>query len=100
MKSVVALASLVVIGVAGCAATSGDPATVAVRECGYFARAEGARVLGVDGVDAVADGDANYKVRMQLEDKVARRMPAECLYSSVSNKTRWQNPLPSGFMRL
>jgi len=99
MKRIAALASLVAVAVAGCA-TSGDPGEVAARECGYFARVEGARVVGVEGVDAVSEGDANYKVRLQLEDGMSRRTSASCLYSSVGNKARWATPLPSGFVRI
>jgi len=102
MKSIATTVSLVAIGVsvlAGCA-TGGDPAAVAARQCGYFAGVEGARLIGVDGVDAVSDGDANYKVRMRIEDGMSRRTSAECLYSSVSNKARWATPLPNGFVRI
>lgn len=93
------LVSIAAVGLVGCA-TSGDPAAVATRECGYFARVEGARVLDVEGVDAVSSADANYKVRMRLEDGLSRRTSAECLYSSASNKARWASPLPSGFVRI
>jgi hypothetical protein len=99
MKRIAALASIVAVAVAGCA-TSGDPGEVAARECGYFARAEGARVIGVDGVDAVSEGDANYKVRLKVEDGMSRRTTAACLYSSAGNKARWAEPLPSGFIRI
>jgi hypothetical protein len=99
MRHIVLVAALAAAGLAGCA-TGGDPASVAARECGYFARMEGANLLGVDGVDPVSEGDANYKVRMRVEDALSRRMNAACLYSSASNKARWASPLPSGFARI
>ena len=99
MKRVATLVSIAAIGLAGCA-TGGDPAAVAARECGYFARVEGARVVNVEGVDAASDADANYKVRLRVEDGMSRRTSAACLYSSVSNKARWAAPLPEGFVRI
>lgn len=99
MRHIVLVAALAAAGLAGCA-TGGDPANVAARECGYFARIEGARLVGVDGVDAVSEGDANYKVRLRVEDAMSRRTNAECLYSSASNKARWAAPLPDGFARI
>jgi hypothetical protein len=99
MKRIAALASLFAIGLAGCA-TGGDPAAVAARQCGDFARQEGARLVGVDGVDATSEGDANFKVKMQVEDALSRRVKAECLFSSAGNKTRWASPLPSGFVKI
>jgi len=69
MKRIAALASFVAVAVAGCA-TSGEPGEVAARECGYFARVEGARVIGVEGVDAVYEGDAKLQgPGLQLEDE-------------------------------
>ena len=102
MKTIAALASLAAIGIGGLAgcATGGDPAAVAARECGYFARVEGARLIDVTGVDAVSTGDANYKVRMRVEDGLTRRISAECLYSSASNTARWAEPLPKEFKRI
>lgn len=99
MRQIVLVTALAAAGLAGCA-TGGDPANVAARECGYFARIEGARLVGVDGVDAVSEGDANYKVRLRVEDAMSRRTNAECLYSSASNKARWAAPLPNGFARI
>jgi hypothetical protein len=99
MKHIAIVAALAAAGLAGCA-TGGDPASVAARECGYFARVEGARLVGVDGVDTVSEGDANYKVRLRVEDAMSRKVNAECLYSSASNKARWATPLPNGFARI
>ncbi|HUL66335.1 MAG TPA: hypothetical protein VLW55_17180 [Burkholderiaceae bacterium] len=90
--------TLMAIALAGCA-TSGDPAAVAERECGFLAKNDGARLVRVDGIDAVTESDANFKVKMLLEDALARQTNAECLYSSASNKARWASPLPSRFMR-
>ncbi len=99
MRRIVLVAVLAAAGFAGCA-TTGDPATVAARECGNFARIEGARLVGVDGVDAVSEADANYRVRLRVEDALSRRLNAECLYSSASNTARWAAPLPNGFARI
>jgi len=90
---------LMAIGLAGCATSGADPAAVAERECGYLAKNDGARLVRVDGIDAVTEGDANFKVKMLLEDTLARQTNAECLYSSVSNKARWAMPLPPSFLR-
>src|SRR5215470_13427278 len=98
MLRIAMLAGIVIAGVSGCA-TGGDPAAAAQRECGYLAQNEGARLVSVDGVDAVSEGDANFKVKMLLEDSLARRANAECLYSSASNKARWAAPLPASFRR-
>lgn len=95
MKTIVTLASVAVIGLAACATGGGDPSSVAARECGYFARAEGAHVVGVEGVEAVGDG---FKVRLKVEDALARRANAECLYSA--NKASWAAPLPNGFAKI
>ena len=98
MLRIAVLAGIVIVGVTGCA-TGGDPTAAAQRECGYLAQNEGARLVSVDGVDAVSEGDANFKVKMLLEDALARRTNAECLYSSASNKARWASPLPPSFRR-
>ena len=100
MKRIAALVTLAALGAGGLAgcATGGDAATVAARQCGYFARVEGARLLGVDGVETAADGD--YKVKLQIEDGMSRRTNAECLYSSTSKQARWAAPLPNGFVRI
>ena len=101
MKRIAIATSLLVIGLAGCASTgSSDPAAMAARGCEDFARGEGARPVSVEGVDTVSDGDANYKVRMRVEDRVSRKVSAECLYSSTSNRARWATPLPEGFARI
>lgn len=94
MKRVAMLAMLAAIGLAGCA-TGGDPGAVAARECGYFARVEGARVVDVESVDAVSNG---FKVRMKVEDGLSRRTSAECLYAS--SKASWVSPLPNGFQKI
>jgi hypothetical protein len=94
MKHVAKLATLAALGLAGCA-TSSDPGALAARECGYFARVEGARVVDVESVDAVSDG---FKVRMKVEDGLSRRTSAECLYAS--NKASWVSPLPNGFQKI
>src|SRR5262245_7815363 len=91
--------ALMAIGLAGCA-TSGDPAAVAERECGFLAKNDGARLVRVDGIDPVTEGDANFKVKMLLEDALQRQTNAECLYSSAGNKARWASPLPARFMRV
>jgi hypothetical protein len=96
MGTVVAMA---IAALAGCA-TSGDPATVAERQCGYFANVEGARLVDVKAVEPVAQGDADFKVTMRVEDGLTRRMTAECLYSSSTNKARWATPLPPEFKRV
>jgi hypothetical protein len=99
MRNTILVVALGAAAIAGCA-TGGDPAAVAARQCGHFARSEGARLVGVDSVDPVSDGDANFKVRLSVEDALARKMSMSCLYSSAGNKTRWESPLPSGFFRL
>jgi hypothetical protein len=99
MKRIALLAALGTIALAGCA-TGGDPAALAERECGNFARVEGARLIGVDGVDTVTEGDANFKVKMQVEDAMSRRTRADCLYSSANKQARWAAPLPTGFQRI
>ena len=99
MKRMTTLVSFAAIVLAGCA-TGGDPASMAARECGNFARVEGTRLLDVEGVEPVSDGDANFKVKLRVEDGMSRRTTAECLYSSVSNKARWAAPLPNGFVRI
>lgn len=95
----IAMLAGITVGLAGCA-TGGDPAAVAQRECGYLAQNDGARLVRVDGVDAVSDGDANFKVKMVVEDALSRQTSAECLYSSASNKARWAAPLPARFNRV
>src|SRR5262245_3121853 len=99
MKQIALLAVLGTVTLAGCA-TSGDSAAVAERECGNFARVEGARIVGVDGVDAVTEGDANFKVKLQVEDAMSRRTRADCLYTSANKQARWAAPLPTGFQRI
>jgi hypothetical protein len=99
MRRIAVLAGIMIVGVTGCA-TNGDPAASAERECGYLAKNDGARLVRVDGVDAVSDGDANFKVKMLVEDGLERRANAECLYSSASNKAWWAAPLPASFRRV
>lgn len=99
MRPIILAAAIAASTLAGCA-TGSDPARLAERECGNFARIEGARLVGVDGVDATAQGDANYKVRMKVEDALSRRINAECLYSSATRTARWAEPLPKGFERI
>ncbi|HTT13457.1 MAG TPA: hypothetical protein VMG60_21505 [Burkholderiaceae bacterium] len=99
MRRIAMLGGIVVVGVTGCA-TGGDPAATAERECGYLARNDGARLVRVDGVEAVSEGDANFKVKMLVEDALERKANAECLYSSASNKARWAAPLPASFRRV
>jgi len=103
MKRIAALASMVSIGIAGVAAcaTGGDPgAAVAERQCSNFANVEGARLVDVQSVEPVSGGDANFKVKMRVEDGMTRRITAECLYSSASNKAWWATPLPEHFKRV
>lgn len=99
MRHILIAATIAASTLAGCA-TPNDPARLAERECGNFARIEGARLVGVEGVDAVTQGDANYKVRMKVEDALSRRLNAECLYSSSTKTARWAAPLPKGFERI
>lgn len=99
MRHILMTATLAAVTLAGCA-TTGDPAQLAARECGNFARLEGARLVGVEGTDAVSQADANYKVRMKVEDALSRRISAECLYSSATKTARWAAPLPKGFERI
>ena len=103
MKQNAVIASMVAVsvaGLAGCATGGGDPAAVAERQCSNFANVEGARLVDVQSIEPVSDGDANFKVRMRVEDGLTRRMTAECLYSSTSNKARWATPLPAEFKRV
>jgi hypothetical protein len=95
MKGLVLAALSAAFGLSACA-TGGDPAAVATRECRYFARAEGARLLDVQGVEPVADG---FKVKMRVEDGMSRKANAECVYSSANSKASWVQPLPAGFVR-
>ncbi len=99
MRHIMITAAIAAATLAGCA-TGNDPARMAERECGNFARVEGARLVGVEGVDTVSQGDANYKVRMKVEDALSRRINAECLYSSSTKTARWSEPLPKGFERI
>ena len=102
MKQIAVIASMVAMGIAGLAgcATGGDPAAVAERQCSNFANVEGARLVDVQSIEPVSEADANFKVRMRVEDGLTRRMTAECLYSSTSNKARWATPLPAEFKRV
>jgi hypothetical protein len=98
MKRVVWLASLGAVSILGCATGAGDPSSQAARACSDFARLEGTRLVGVDGVEPA--GGADFRVRLRVEDGLSRRLNAECLYSASANQARWVSPLPSGFVKI
>lgn len=99
MKLTALLLSLAALGLAACATATGDPAAMASRQCGNFARAEGARLVGVQAVEP-AGGQSSYRVKLSVEDGLNRRITAECMYDVAGNTARWASPLPAGFVRL
>jgi len=100
MRRAALLTAMAAVGLAACATGSGseDPAAMASRRCSNFARAEGARPVNVDGVEP-AGGQSSYRVRMRVEDGLARRLTAECLYDATGDTARWASPLPQEFVR-
>ena len=80
---------------AACAASGGNPTTMAEQQCGALVRHEGLRLVQIDGVEPQASAQ---HVKMRVEDALGRRFNATCAVAANGSAT-WAQPLPANVSR-